>query len=83
MGFCSQSQTGGQVVTGDIIGMVQETPVVEHRIMVPVGIEGTVEWIHQGHGHYCPAHCQGKKTPWQVVEIPMMQRTPVRIGRKV
>ena len=42
--FVPKVKAGDTVVPGDIIGTVQETPVVEHRIMVPEGVEGTVEW---------------------------------------
>lgn len=39
---------GTKVIAGDIIGKVQETVVVEHRIMVPYGVEGTIEEIYAG-----------------------------------
>ena len=38
--FVPKVQEGARVTAGDIIGTVQETPVIEHRIMVPLGIEG-------------------------------------------
>ena len=73
-------QTGDEVEGGDIIGTVQETIVVEHKIMVPVGIKGTVKEIKEG-----------EFTIEEVVavldtangEIPltMVQRWPVRKGR--
>ena len=37
--FVPRVKEGDTVVPGDIIGTVQETPVVEHRIMVPEGVE--------------------------------------------
>ena len=36
------------VQAGDVIGTVQETPVVVHKIMVPYGIEGTIKEIKSG-----------------------------------
>ena len=39
---------GDKVVAGDIIGTVQETKIVEHRIMVPFGIEGEIKSISKG-----------------------------------
>ena len=41
-------KVGDRVSGGDIFGTVQETPVVEQRIMVPYDVEGTVEWIFSG-----------------------------------
>ena len=38
--FVAKKAVGDDVIGGDIIGVVQETKVVEHRIMVPVGVEG-------------------------------------------
>jgi V/A-type H+-transporting ATPase subunit A len=39
---------GDSVEPGDILGVVQETTVVEHRIMVPHGVRGTVRDIKEG-----------------------------------
>lgn len=33
---------------GDVIGIVQETSIVEHKIMVPYGIKGTIDTIEEG-----------------------------------
>ncbi len=41
-------QPGEKVVSGDILGLVQETPLVEHKIMVPHGITGEITEIHAG-----------------------------------
>lgn len=41
-------KVGDKVEAGDVIGTVQETPVVLHKIMVPFGIEGTVKEIKSG-----------------------------------
>ncbi len=80
--FVPKVKPGDRVTGGHIIGTVQETPVVEHRIMVPVGIEGTIEWIHQGMANIVQPIARIKKDSGETVEIPMMQRTPVRVGRK-
>ena len=39
---------GTEVVAGDIVGTVQETNMVEHRIMVPFGVSGRVTKIAAG-----------------------------------
>ncbi len=38
-------KAGDKVHGGDVIGVVQETPIVLHKIMVPPNISGTVKWI--------------------------------------
>ena len=80
--FVPKAKVGDTVVSGDIIGTVQETPAVEHRIMVPEGVEGTIEWIHEGMANIVQPIAGIKNSQGQIVEIPMMQKTPVRIGRR-
>ncbi|MFQ5586183.1 MAG: V-type ATP synthase subunit A [Thermodesulfobacteriota bacterium] len=46
--FEPRVEKGERVSGGDIIGVVQETAKIEHRIMVPVGIEGVVEEVRSG-----------------------------------
>ena len=46
--FEAKAAVGDEVEAGDIIGIVQETPVVEHRIMVPHRVKGTVKSIQAG-----------------------------------
>jgi len=38
--FVPQAEKGQEVVPGEIVGVVQETPLLEHRIVVPYGIRG-------------------------------------------
>ena len=80
--FVPKVKEGDAVAPGDIIGTVQETPVVEHRIIVPEGVGGTVEWIHEGMANIVQPIARIKNSQGQVIEVPMMQKTPVRIGRK-
>ena len=80
--FVPKVKPGDRVTVGHIIGTVQETPVVQHRIMVPLGIEGIIEWIHQGMANIVQPIARIKKDSGETVEIPMVQKTPVRIGRK-
>jgi len=46
--FTPRVKAGDAVSQGDIIGVVPETNLIEHRIMVPVGIKGTIKEIRQG-----------------------------------
>ncbi|MDL2225665.1 V-type ATP synthase subunit A [Eubacteriales bacterium OttesenSCG-928-M02] len=79
--FVPKVQVGDEVIAGDILGVVQETPIVEHRVMVPNGTEGTVEWIYEGEATIVEPICRVKKADGTVEELPMMQRWPVRRGR--
>ncbi|MGI6114556.1 MULTISPECIES: V-type ATP synthase subunit A [unclassified Clostridium] len=74
-------KVGDRVSGGDIFGTVQETPVVEQRIMVPYDVEGTVEWIFSGEATIMDPVLKVKKDNGEIVELPMMQRWPVRRGR--
>ncbi len=71
---------GDRVSSGDILGKVQETSVVEHRIMVPSGIEGKVQEIHEG--EFKVEDVVAKvETDSGLKEISMLQRWPVRRER--
>ena len=39
---------GEEVSAGDIVGVVQETPIIQHKIMVPFGVSGTIAEIKAG-----------------------------------
>jgi len=78
--FHPRVKVGDRVTGGDILGTVPETPVVEHRIMVPPGLSGTVEAIERG--KFTVEQTVAKiKTDQQTVAVTMMQRWPVRRAR--
>ena len=78
--FVPTAKVGDEVEAGDIIGTVQETEVVEQRIMIPYGIKGTIKEIRSG-----------EFTVEEVIavvstdkgdrDVTLMQRWPVRRGR--
>ena len=72
---------GIKVQAGDIIGTVQETPVVSHKIMIPFGVEGTLKSIERGKFTVIDAVAV-VETENGDVNIQMMQKWPVRKGRK-
>lgn len=74
-------QKGAKVVAGDIIGKVQENVVIEHRIMIPYGIEGTIEAIYEGEFTVVDTIARVRKANGEIVDIQMMQKWPVRKGR--
>ncbi len=81
-GFKPVKAVGDDVIPGDIIGVVQETAVVEHKIMIPVGVEGTIEEIFEGEFTILEPVCRLKDASGTIHDIIMRQKTPVRIGRK-
>ena len=78
--FVPTVKVGDYVIPGDIIGTVQETSVMEHRIMVPKGTEGTVKEIRSGAFNVLETVCVVEKDG-KTTELPMMQRWAVRTGR--
>jgi len=74
--FTPKVAKGARVVAGDIIGTVPEYH-VEHRVMVPPGIEGTVTEIHTGEFTVTDTVCVLDDH----TELRMLQRWPVRKGR--
>ena len=78
--FNAVMQKGDTVVAGDIVGTVQETKVVEHRIMVPYGVEGTIKEIKSGSFTIDETVCV-VKTAKGDVNITMCQKWPVKRGR--
>jgi len=79
--FVPTAKKGQKVFGGDIIGTVQETVVVEHRIMVPHGVSGTIEEIKEGEFTVTDTVAVVKKDNGENVNIQMMQKWPVRVGR--
>ncbi|NLB91139.1 MAG: V-type ATP synthase subunit A [Clostridiales bacterium] len=72
---------GDAVVAGDVIGVVQESAVVEHKIMVPYGKSGKVSWIHEGAATVETIVCKIEDEDGTIHELSMMQKWPVRRGR--
>lgn len=79
--FVPKVKAGDKVVGGDILGTVQETEIVEHRIMVKPGIVGTVKSIAEG--DYTVTEQIGSIETANGEELPvtLMQKWPVRRGR--
>ncbi|HEC76702.1 MAG TPA: ATP synthase subunit A [Thermoplasmatales archaeon] len=66
---------------GDVIGVVKETPIIEHRIMVPPDVgEGVIESIEEGK-FTVEDVVAVVKTDSEKRELKMLQKWPVRIQR--
>ena len=79
--FTPSMQAGDAVRGGDVLGTVQETPVVLHKILAPNGIVGTVADLAEG--DYTVDAVIGHITSANGGEIPvrLMQSWPVRVGQ--
>ena len=78
--FEARAKKGDVVKGGDIIGVVQETSVVEHRIMVPPNLSGEITAIRSGE-YTIDETVATLKTDSGNVNLTMLQRWPVRRGR--
>ncbi len=79
--FTATVKEGDHVDAGDVLGSVQESPVVEHRIMVPFGVSGTVKKIHQGKAVITDTVAVVEDAEGKTHDLTMIQRWPVRQGR--
>ena len=80
--FTPTAAAGDAVTGGDVLGTVPETESVLHKIMVPVGVSGTVEWVAEA-GQYSITQpiARLRTADGAVRELTMVQRWPVRVGR--
>lgn len=79
--FTPVAKIGDQLTGGDILGTVQETEAVLHRVMVPPTIAGKLLWIFEGETNIVTPIAKIEKADGSVVEVPMLQKWPVRKGR--
>ncbi|RGH65563.1 V-type ATP synthase subunit A [Mediterraneibacter faecis] len=78
--FVPTVKVGDEVETGDVIGIVQETVLVQQKIMVPYGIKGTIKEIKEG-TFTVEDIVAVVETEKGEKELTMMQKWPVRRGR--
>ena len=78
--FVPVAKVGDVLTGGDVLGTVQETEAVLHKIMVPPGVSGTLSWIHSGEANIVQPIARLEKDG-ETIELPMLQKWPVRRGR--
>lgn len=81
--FKAKVKKGDKVATGDILGTVQETTVIEHRVMAPHGIEGEVEEIKEGEYTVEDTIAVIKSNEGRKYKVSMLTKWPVRKPRPV
>ena len=78
--FVPSAKIGDKVVAGDVLGIVDETSIIKHKILVPFGVSGTITEIMEGEYNITETiavvnTADGKK------KLSMLQKWPVRKGR--
>ncbi len=80
--FVATAKVGDTVRSGAVLGTVQETPLILHKIMVPPGVEGTIESLASG--AYTIRETIGSlRTASGPVPLTLTQRWVVRVPRPV
>ena len=78
--FEATAAVGDEVITGDVIGTVQETASIVHKIMIPLGISGKIKEIKSG-SFTVEETVAVVETAEGEKEVQMMQKWPVRKPR--
>ena len=79
--FVPVAQVGDKLKAGDVLGTVQETSAILHKIMVPYRVAGTVISIESGMHTVADVIAVVRDDKGVDHELTMMQRWPVRIAR--
>ncbi len=79
--FSPQVEVGTEVSPGTVLGVVPETPLVDHYVMVPHDVTGELTWIAPADAYTLVDVIARVKTARGEREIPMLQRWPVRQAR--
>ena len=79
--FVAVAKVGDAVKAGDVLGTVQETTAILHKIMVPNGVSGIVEKILPGEHTVDEVVAVVKDEKGKEHELTMIQRWPVRVAR--
>ena len=80
--FVPQAKVGDEVLPGDILGTVEETTVITHKIMVPYGVTGKLKDIKSGE-YKVDETIAVVETKDGDRELNMIQYWPVRQGRPI
>ena len=78
--FYATAHSGDVVSSGDILGYVDETPILRHKIMVPYGVSGKVKDLFTGEYTVEDKICS-IETENGDVKVTLMQKWPVRVSR--
>ncbi len=80
--FLPQVQKGQQVQAGDFLGEIEETPLIKHRIMAPLGASGKIEEIKRG--KFAVEEVVARiRVEGQLRDVKMFQAWSIRKNREV
>ena len=79
--FVPVAKPGDKVTAGDVLGTVQETSAISHKIMVPPGVSGEVVSVERGQFTVTETVAVVRDAKGVERKLTMMQRWPVRIAR--
>ena len=79
--FVPVAKSGDRVIAGDVLGTVQETSAILHKIMVPYGVSGEVVSLNAGEHVVTDVVAVVRDAKGVDHELAMIQRWPVRIAR--
>ncbi len=79
--FVPVAKLGDKVIAGDVLGAVQETSAILHKIMVPYGVSGEVVSLNAGEHVVTDVVAVVRDAKGVDHELTMIQRWPVRIAR--
>ena len=81
--FKPTAENGSEVSGGSIVGEVEESTLVIHKIMVPPGVSGTLQDLKEGEYTVEETIGKVKNKDGEETELKLMQKWPVRRGRPV
>ena len=79
--FTAVAKVGDHLIGGDVLGTVQETPSILHKIMMPPKMSGTVKEIKSGSFTVEDVVAVIETNKGETKELTMIQKWPVRVGR--
>ena len=79
--FKAKVDIGAELISGDVLGVVQETELLEHRIMLPPDLSGKILEINSGSYKVTDVIGKLEDQNGKVHDLSLMQKWPVRIGR--
>ena len=79
--FTPTVEPGAKVIGGDVIGTVQETDSILHKIMIPPTMKGTIVSIQGGEYTVTETVAVLEQPDGTKTERSLMQKWPVRVGR--
>ncbi|MDY3724146.1 MAG: V-type ATP synthase subunit A [Candidatus Borkfalkiaceae bacterium] len=79
--FKPTKKVGDYVESGDVLGVVDETPIVKHKILVPYGVKGKLTAVNEGEFNITQTVAEVKTESGEIKSLCMLTRWPVRKAR--